>query len=193
MNLIENIRNYGSNYFLRKGLGSVVRKKKLIHIDSAVSVAILFELTDESVYYSVQKYLQKLQEKKVKVKAIGYTNNKQASNHFLPVLAFDILNDKQTNWFKVPKAQSVQDFIQMDFDVCINLASENIFPLKYIAALSISRLKVGAYHNEMGEAKYKELGIIYDIMMMVEENHDQIEFLNQVHDYLTILNPKENV
>lgn len=193
MNLIDKIRNYGSNYFLRKGLSTLTRTKKLIHIDSAVSIAILFELTDESVYYSIQKYLQKLQEKKVRVKAIGYSSNKLASSHFLPVLAFDFLNDKQTNWFRVPKAQSVQDFIQMDFDICINLASENIFPLKYIAALSRSRLKVGAYHNEMVEAKFKELGIIYDIMMMVEDNHDQVEFLNQIQDYLTILNPKENV
>jgi hypothetical protein len=180
MNLIEKIRRYGSNYYLKKGLSSLTRNKKLIHIDSAV-------------YYSIQKYLQKLQEKKVKVKAIGYANSKMASDHFLPVLAFDFFNDKQTNWFRVPKAQSVQDFIQMDFDICINLASEDIFPLKYIAALSRSRLKVGAYHNEMVEAKYNELGIIYDIMMMVEDNHDQVEFLNQVQDYLTILNPKENV
>jgi hypothetical protein len=193
MNLIEKIRCYGSNYYLKKGLASLSRNKKLIHIDSATSIAILFELTDEAVYYSIQKYFQKLQEKKVKVKAIGFANNKQASDQFLPVLSFDFFNAKQISWFRVPKAQSIQDFIESDFDICINLASEDVFPLKYIAALSKSRLKVGAYHNEMVEAKYKELGNIYDIMMMVEDNHNQIEFLNQVQEYLTILNPKENV
>jgi hypothetical protein len=193
MNLIEKIRNYGSNYFLKKGLASLSRNKKLIHIDSAGSIGILFELTDESVYYSIQKYFQKLQEKKVKVKAIGFANNKLASGQFLPVLTFDFFNAKQMNWFRIPKAQCVQDFIETDFDICINLASEEVFPLKYIAGLSRSRLKVGAYHNEMVEAKYKDLGNIYDIMMMVEDDHNQIEFLNQVHEYLTILNPKENV
>ena len=193
MNLIDTIRNYGSNYFLKKGITSTKRIKKLIHIDSAVSLGVLFELTDESVYYSIQKYFQKLQERKVKVKALGFANNKLASDHFLPVLAFDFFNPKQTNWFRVPKAQCVQDFIDMDFDICINLASENAFPLKYIAGLSGARLKVGAYHDEMSDAKYRDLGKIYDIMMLTEDHHNQIEFLDQVHEYLMILNPKENV
>lgn len=193
MNLIDKIRSYGSNYFLKKGIASRKRSKKLIHIDSAVSIGILFQLTDESVYYSIQKYFQKLQEKKVKVKALGFAYNKQASDHYLPVLAFDFFNTKQTNWFGIPKAQCVQDFIEMDLDICINIASEDVFPLKYIAGLSGSRLKVGAYHNEMGEAKYNDLVKIYDIMMMADVNHNQIEFLDQVHEYLMILNPKEDV
>jgi hypothetical protein len=193
MNMIDNIRRYGSNYFLKKGLASMKRTRKLIHIDSAASLGILFELTDESVYYAIQKYFQKFQEKKVKVKALGFSTNKLLSDHFLPVLTFDFFNPKQTNWFRVPKAQCVQDFIEMDFDICINLASENVFPLKYIAGLSGSRLKVGAYHDQMGDAKYRDLGKIYDIMMLANDNYNQIEFLDQVHEYLTILNPKENV
>jgi len=30
-------------------------------------------------------------------------------------------------------------------------------------------------------------------MMLAEEKHDQVVFLNNIHEYLTILNPKENV
>jgi hypothetical protein len=193
MNLIDKIRSYGSNYFLKKGIASLNRKKKLIHIDSAVSIGIIFELKDEKVYYSIQKYFQKLQEKKVRVKALGFTNSKQASSHFLPVLTFDFFNASQVNWFQIPNVKCVQDFIESDFDICINLSSENVFPLKYVAGLSKSRLKVGAYHMEMSDAKYKELGNIYDIMILVEDDHNQAEFLEQVHEYLTILNPKENV
>jgi hypothetical protein len=96
------------------------------------------------------------------------------------------------NWFYIPKATCVQDFIDTDFDICINIASENVFPLKYIAGISRSRLKVGAYGKEMPSNKYKELASIYDIMLLADDNHDQIVFLDQIHEYLTILNPKEN-
>lgn len=193
MSLTEKIRIYGGNYYLSKGLASLHRNKKLIHIDSAQSVGVLFELTDQGLYYSIQKYLQKLQERKVRVKALGYSSDKHAISQFLPVLSFDFFNAKQTNWFRIPKATCALDFIDTDFDVCINLAGENVFPLKYIAALSKARLKVGSYHGEMGDAKYKELGKIYDIMMLAEDNHDQSGFLDQVHEYLTILNPGKNV
>jgi len=93
----------------------------------------------------------------------------------------------------IPKAVCVQDFVDSDFDICINIASENVFPLKYIAGLSKARLKVGAYNKEMAEKKYKALSGIYDIMLLSDDPHDQIAFLDNIHEYLTILNPKENV
>lgn len=193
MNFLQQIRIATGNYFLNKGITSLKRNKKLVNIYSAASIGILFELTDESVYYAIQKYFQKLQEKKIKVKALGFTSNKLVTNQFLPVLSFDFFDNKQMNWFYIPKATCVQDFINSDFDICINIAAENVFPLKYIAGLSKARLKVGAYSKDMPGKKYNELAGIYDIMMLAEENHDQIAFLDNIHEYLTILNPKENV
>jgi len=193
MNLIQKIRTNAGNYFLHKGIESLLRSKKLININSAGSIGILFELTEESVYYSIQKYLQKFQEKKIKVKALGYASNKHVTSHFLPVLSFDFFDPKQTNCFRIPKAPCVQDFIDADFDICINIASENVFPLKYIAGMSKARLKVGAYSDTTTGKKYNQLAEIYDIMLLAEEIHDQIAFLENIHEYLTILNPKENV
>jgi hypothetical protein len=193
MNFLQQIRTVAGNYILNKGISSVKRSKKLVNINSAGSIGILFELTEESVYYSIQKYFQQFQEKKIKVKALGYASNKMVTNHFLPVLSFDFFNRKQLNCINIPKAQCVQDFIGTDFDICINIASEKVFPLKYISGLSTARLKVGAYNQEMPGKQYKELSLIYDIMMLSEENHDQIIFLENIHEYLNLLNPKENV
>ena len=178
---------------MNKGISSLKRSKKLVNINSAGSVGLLFELTDESVYYAIQKYFQKLQEKKIKVKALGYASNKLVTNQFLPVLSFDFFNPKQLNWFYIPKAPCVQDFVETDFDICINIASEHVFPLKFVASVSKARLKVGAYGKDLPVKNYNELSAIYDIMMLAEENHDQITFLDNIHEYLTILNPKENV
>lgn len=193
MNLIQQIRTSAGNYFLKKGISNLNRSKKLVNINSAGSIGILFELTEESVYYAIQKYFQKFQEKKVKVKALGYASNKLVTNHFLPVLSFDFFDGKQMSWLNIPKSQCVQDFIDTDFDICINIAAESVFPLKYISGISKARLKVGAYNREMPSEQYKELSLIYDIMLLTEENHDEIKFLDNIHDYLNMLNPKENV
>jgi hypothetical protein len=193
MNLIRRIRTNAGYYFLHKRIASLHRNKKLVSINSAVSVGILFELTEEPVYYSIQKYFQKLQEKKIKVKALGFASNRTVTNQFLPVLSFDFFNTRQLNCFFIPKAPCVQDFVETDFDICINIASENVFPLKYIAGISKARLKVGAYRKDMPGEKYDKLAEIYDIMLLSEEDHDQIVFLDNIHEYLTILNPKEDV
>jgi len=193
MSLILKFWNKTAHYFLRKGMRNIVRKKKLINIHDALSIGILFELKDESVYFAIQKYLKSFQDKKVKVKVLGFASDKMILAHILPVLSFDFFTEKQLNWFNIPKAICVHDFIENDFDICINLGSDSAFSLKYIAGLSKARLKVGAYNREMEEAKYKELAGIYDIMLMSDENHDQAAFLNTIHEYLTILNPKKDV
>jgi hypothetical protein len=192
MNFLQQIRLKIGFYFLKKGMSSLKRTKKLVNLNTAGSVGILFELTDDSVYYSIQKYFQKLQEKKIKVKALGFASNKQVTNQFLPVLAFDFFNSKQLNWFNVPKATCVQDFIATDFDICINIARDSVFPLRYIAGMSIARLKAGAYINELPGKNFSDLASIYDIMLKTEPDHNQIAFLENIHEYLTILNPKEN-
>ena len=193
MKAIQRFRLKAGSYFLRKRIASLTRRKKLVNINSASSVGILFELTSDAAYYAVQKYLQKLQEKKIKVKAIGYASNKMVTNQFLPVLSIDFFNDKQLGWFYIPKAACVQDFIETDFDICINVASEAVFPLKFIAGASKARLKVGAYGKGMPGKLYDELAAVYDIMLLADEKHDQVSFLDNTHEYLTILNPKENV
>lgn len=192
MKFLTQIRLKAGNYFLKKGIASQKRARKMVNLNSATSVGILFELTDETVYYSIQKYFQKLQENKVKVKAIGFASNKSLSSQFLPVLAFDFFNDKQINWFFIPKAGCIQDFMDTDFDICINIASDTVFPLKYIAGISKAGLKAGAYNNEHAGSHFNDLSKIYDIMLKTDEDHDQVSFLENIHEYLTILNPKEN-
>lgn len=193
MSFLHQIRYRIGHYLLDKGVNSLTRSKKLVSINSATSIGILFELTDDSVYYAIQNYFQKLQEKKIKVKALGYASNKLVTNKFLPVLSFDFFDEKQINWFFIPKAPCIQDFVETDFDICINISSDDVFPLKYIAANSRARLKVGAYSKDLPAEQYKKLSSIYDIIMLSEENRDQITFLDNIHEYLMILNPKENV
>jgi hypothetical protein len=51
MSFLQQIRSKIGHYFLKKGLDSLQRNKKLVNINSASSIGILFELTDETVYY----------------------------------------------------------------------------------------------------------------------------------------------
>ena len=148
-------------------------------------MGILFEVPDDTSYQNVYQYIQKLQEMKIKVHAIGYVKEKYLSYHFLPVLSFDFLYEKDLNWYGKPKSRRSWDFWTSEFDICINIGSSQCFPLKYIACRSSSHLIVGPYAD-----KDKDL---YDVMVQPEATHDQNKFLQQVHDYLTILNPKEDV
>jgi hypothetical protein len=160
------------------------RKKRLINLKKASSVGILFEVHDNETYQKVYDYIQQLHDTKIKVKVLGFVMEKHLALHFLPVLSFDYIYPKDLNWYGKPWSKHAQEFWSSDFDICINISSVNCYPLKYILCKSISSLKVGPYSEEDKE--------YYDILVQPEVNHDQVKFLRQVHDYLTILHPKEN-
>lgn len=189
MNLINKISRLAGNYYLQKKSASVRRDKRLVNLYDAGSVGILFELNDSSVYHGVHRYMQNLQDKKIKVKALGFSNSKIVASQFLPVLSFDIITRKQLNALKIPRAACVQDFVETEFDICINIASEEVFPLKYISAVSKARLKAGSYFKEIPGQSHHDPSRIYDILVLTDAEHDQIKFLDDIHQYLTILNP----
>lgn len=192
MKLIKAIRNKARVYFLHRKLSAVKRNRKLVSINKATSLGLLFELTDHETYFSLQKYTQKLQEKKVRVKALGFDSKKVVTSQFLPVLTFDFFKYNQVNWLGFPKAKVVQDFIDAEFDICINIASEKIFPLHYVAGLSRAKLKVGPFSQDLSGFSENDLIRIYDILLRTEVDHNQAYFLEIIHEYLTILNPKED-
>jgi len=192
MSFISRIKYCAGNYFLKRKITTIKRNRKMVNIDSAGSVGILFELTDENTYRHVHAYLHELQSKKVKTKALGYTDDKLLTKKFLPVLSFDLFTRKQLNWFNIPHASFISDFTDTEFDICINLASENVFPLKYIAAMSRARLRAGSYHNDESGLKKGDLTGIYDVLFKTGEMHDQVKLLDDIHEYLLILNPREN-
>ena len=185
MNFLVNIKDSVRIYSLRKAASKNYRQRKLINLNKASSVGILFEVPDDDSYQKVYQYIQRLQEMKIKVKAMGYVREKHLSYHFLPVLSFDFIYEKDLNWFGKPKSRRPGEFWSSEFDICINIGSSQCFPLKYIACRSASRLVVGPYAEV--DKDY------YDVMVQPEVEHDQTKFLQQVHDYLTILNPKEDV
>lgn len=192
MGLIDKIKSSAGNYFLRKTLSGLQREKKLTGLHSASSVAVLFELTDESVYQEVHRYLQSLQEKKIRVKALGFASDKVAATHFLPVLTFDLFSNRNLNWFRIPKTAMIRDFADSEFDILFNLASERVFPLKYIAASSRARLKAGSYFESDPEDPACGLRAIYDILLKTDDPHDQGELLRNFNEYIIMLNPRDH-
>ena len=183
MSLPEQIKEVFRRFALRRAYPAG-RKKKLVNLSKASNIGILFEVPDDRTYQQVHDYILKLQEKKIRIKAIGFVKEKHLSAHFLPILSFDFIYARDVNWFGKPVSKRVQDFWSSDFDICINIGSAQCYPLKYILARSVSPLKVGPFTENDKE--------LYDIMIKPDDHHDQVKFLHQVHEYLSILNPREN-
>lgn len=184
MSILNSIKHSIRQYTLRKITSSQTRKRKLINLKKAGFIGVLFEVHDDISYQHVHQYIQSLQDMKIKVKAVGYVREKHLAARFLTVLSFDFVYEKDLNWYGKPKSKRVEEFWQTEFDICINISSPDCFPMKYIACKSLAHLKVGPFTEPDKE--------FYDLLIHPSGNHDQVRFLGQVNEYLSILNPKEN-
>jgi len=184
LNFLESIKKLFRAYSLKVVMRNQHRKKTVVNLKKAGSVGILFEVPDEKAYQAVHKYIQDLQDMKIRVKALGYVREKHLSARILTVLSFDMIYEKDLNWYGKPKSGKAGEFWSGEYDICINIASPGCFPLKYAANKTTAGLKVGPYSDD--DKDY------YDVLITTQDEHEQEKFLYQVHEYLSILNPKEN-
>ena len=185
MKILDNIKQAVGNYYLNKAIDNNQRNRKLINYSDVRSVGIIFGLMDIESYYIVHEEALRLQEQQIKVKALGYVRNDNLTRSLMPLLAFDFFYDNSLNWYRKPKALSIDEFVETEFDILIDLNLNGQLPLKFISASSIARIKVGKYEKANEN--------MYDIMIMYEEDSGLKEFINNITHYLIQLKPAENV
>jgi hypothetical protein len=167
-------------YYFQKELKKTNRERKLTNLRDAKKIGILYNLDNVPDYDVIAEFVTQLQHDRKEVKALGYVENKDLINRFLPKLSYDFFSMKDTNWFYKPVKQKLMDFIHKDFDLLIDLDMKDSLPLKYISGLSMSMCRIG---------RYSESSIsCYDIMLDVNSATPVTEFIKQITHYLTIIN-----
>lgn len=86
-----------------------------------------------------------------------------------------LFSDKETTWIGRPKLTEVQDFLNEEFDLLIDMSSDECFPLHYAAVFSKAAFKVG-------RMSYPDSP--YDFLLMGEEHADDEKFIKDLELYL---------
>ena len=147
---IMGIKSKLANRILNSKLNLVVREKKVVNLDSAQTVGILWEIDQKEAFIKVKNELYLAG---IKADGLCYFPLKKA------VIPEEIngFSRKQTSWWlEIPKTQLVEDFIRQKFDILIDITGQKSFPTVYATALSEATFKVG-YAG--GSTNYFDLNI----------------------------------
>lgn len=180
--MINRIRKIGGEFILNKELKNTHRNKSIQDIADIKKIAILHNISNEEDYINVLKIARSFQAEKKTVNIVSFIDRKTIPNYLIPTITFDVITLKDLNFFKIPKNNFVNDFINFEYDLLIDLSDDENFVLKYLLALSKSKLKVG----DLCEQKKKYLDL-----MIKKTNKKNIElFVKNIIHYLTVLNKK---
>ena len=184
MNIFYKIKKIAGNHYLNKHLPKNQRFRKIVNLDDAKTLGIIYELKDEQTYNHINRFVKLLQDKQITVKAIGYFDGNIRPIYAIEKLSLDYYDRKDLNWYAKPKGNYVSDFIKTDFDILIDLSLNELFQTKYIAGLSKAKFKVGK-DGENNKA-------IFDLMIDINSKTTLDEFITLIIHYLSIINKKDN-
>ena len=176
----KKIRNkIGRMMFLRE-FRSHKQLNKLVDFNSAKSIGLVYDSTDEKNFEVIKKYVKDLREiYKKDVLALGFYNGKELPAMRFSKLGLDFFTRKALNWHFKPVAPVVKNFTHKNFDILIDLHTGNSVPFKYIIAMTKAKFKIGRYERSSLP--------FYDFMISVEENISLSRLIEQVNHYLNML------
>lgn len=180
MKIIQNIREKLAKSLVIKQVADLSRQQKQVNLENARTVALLYYLPDEATYKIVENILSKLNELKLKVRVVCYTDQKIIPHYFIPKITQDIITAKDINFRYQPQKAFVKEFISTEYDILIDLSLTDQLPLLYCAALSQATLKVGRYQEDHH--------LYYDLMIHAGPDETIDSFAEQVVHYLSRIN-----
>lgn len=183
MAIFDSIKLSFGKYFLSKELRKVSRNRVVSSLKDAKSIGLLFDASEEEDHLIVTEFVKYFQDNQKIVKALGFVNYNSVPHYCFPKLSYDYFTKKDINWYFKPSGTKINDFVNEDFDVMIDLCTNSCFALKYIAAVSKSKFKVGRF--EEGNKEY------YDFMLNVAPDISLRDYIRELTHYLSIINNSE--
>lgn len=185
MSIFKKIKQILAANALKKELASNPRTVEpfKFSFDRIKTVGILFDASNVEDFELVKRYVVFLREHTKKVKVMGFFSAKEIPALTYSKLEYDFFTSKEINWLGKPTTHLIDNFINEEYDLLIDLNIHDHFALKYIAALSKAKFKVGKYKEEDES--------IYDMMIDADNTQTLKYFLRQIDTYITMLNKVE--
>ena len=155
------------------------RNNQFYNLQTAKSIAVLFDASEEADYKRVAGFVRHLQSLEIQVYGIGYLKHKLVPHYCQQTLSYDFYTISQQNFFHVPNAPFVADFLPKEYHMLIDLNLNDIPSMKYLAAASRAQFKIGLRSEE-----YEQ---IYDFMLQGMDKDNLSGILKELLRYLETL------
>jgi hypothetical protein len=170
--------NYIQNKVITSARKKSMRKAEIKNLSKIRTAGIIFERDSDTNALRVQRLANRLQSEQIEISVLAFVNMKKPTEELLNKKGLTLFFRKDLNWIKKPKAKSVTEFINKDFDLLIKADFSTAYPLGYICGASKARLICGP--ND----QFRQF---YDLIIEGGEGL-QASFHDNLIHYLSIIN-----
>jgi hypothetical protein len=176
MKLIEDIKNYIGRWMLNRELTQKKLKRSFSGYKEVQHIGIVYNAESKGAEDAINNYANRLRSDGKKVFTMGYVDMKELPHTKKFNLQSEFFWKEKLNGFNLPIKGKIGRFLELDFDLLLNLYFEASLPMQAIAAYSNAKYRV-ASHIE-GGIDY------YDAMIDVGNKKDLHFLIEQIDFYL---------
>jgi len=151
----------------------------MVNYEQARQLGILFDAGKPENVTFVEGFRKQLEEEGKKVFVLGYVDKKHLPSQLIHQLRVSYCLRRDFSWNLRPRSHFLQQFVKREYDILMDLSAPEQLPMKYLAAVSPSRFKVGAYHEGYLA--------IFDLTMQVDPGCTAAELAKHCIHYLKII------
>ena len=182
MEIFGRIRQKIGNIILAKKIVRKKRKVYYLNIENIRKIGIVWDASRSEDFSSLSKFQQKMHERNIGVEIIGYYPGEELPGRLTAIKYLSCIMKPELSFFYRPVSNDADKFINIRFDVLIDINFEKKFPLHYISALSSASFKVGLYDSDESDKP------IFDLMIELRKPVNIENYLEQVVHYLGMIN-----
>ena len=177
--MLEIIRAALLRRSLRHLLATQKRRRKTHTLESARSIGILFDGTEEKDRRDVLHFAQGLKNPNKKIRLLGFVDIKKTA---LGQTQFPQFTQKDQRWNGALHSEAVQAFLSEPFDLLLCLNSSRATLVEWVAAASKAAMKIGTYTDQAND---------FDIMLETPAEKGVPFFTDQLDLYLHKIVPSK--
>jgi len=167
---------------VRKILKTFARERYAHNFDTAGFIAVLFDAGIEDSFNEIKNFRKYLKDLNIKTEFIGYIDQDEVHPDMILLDKVKIITRKDLDFFQRPKDPDIVKFLEKEPDILIDLCLHRYFPVDYILSLSKAHFKVGCYEENSK----------YDMMIHVEKDPKVAYLIEQVKNYVSIINSSKS-
>lgn len=179
MKLPAKIQSAIANFRFRKEMEKTRFQREAVGFDEARKIGVLYDATRDEDYEAIKNYIKTVRKEQKEIFALGFVDRKELPKNQYAQYGIDFFTRKNLSWSMIPGNLAVSNFIHEPYDIVINLAENSCFPLRYIAALSHARFRVGRFDRRNTPC--------YDLMLNIKDDVGISELLVQIENYLRLI------
>jgi hypothetical protein len=179
MEFLNKIRLQIGKFILNRKLKNSSREKKVVNLDKARSIVLVYNVTDEKKFNIIKSISGDLSNDNRQVHVMGYVDSKSIPDYCVAANAGYYFSRNEINWYGGPKTDYLHQFVKKPFDILIDLTTEDTLITKYIAGLSNSKFKTGSFSKESQQ--------YLDMMIEADPRESFENYLEQTLHYLKII------